>query len=247
MFPILQLGPLAIPVAPLVFLLSVFGSASLVEQHAARLGLAREIVSNMLYVGLGAALLGARLAYVANHLDAYARDPISILMPTPATLDWFGGVFIGMSAGVVYGFKHRLPLWRTLDALAPGLAAMGNGLGIAHLASGDAFGAPARLAWSIYLWDDFRHSSQAYEIVAAISIFAIWWFLRARKMFDGFQFLVVIALSAVSVIFLEAFRGDSWLFQGWRAPQLVALGVLVVSLAAMRRRSQRASEQSRTT
>ena len=237
MFPILHLGPLAIPIAPVVLLCGFFLSASLVEHHAARLGLDRRAVSNMLYIAFGAALVGARLGYVVMHLDAFARDPLGIILPTPATLDTWWGILCGIGAGALCGWKTKVPLWRTLDALAPGIAALALTLGIAHLAGGDAFGAPARLPWSIYLWDDYRHPSQVYDIIAAVIILVVWWFLRDRKMFDGLQFLVVIALYAASVIFLEAFRGDSFLFQGWRVAQLGALGVFALSLLILRVRA----------
>jgi phosphatidylglycerol:prolipoprotein diacylglycerol transferase len=240
MLPILNLGPLAIPIAPIVILLGVLVSASLIEQQGAHLGLERSAVSNMVYLAMVAALLGARLGYVMAHLDAFLHDPGSIIMPTPATLDPLWGILSGIVAGALYSWRAKLPLWRTLDALAPGIAAMGMALGIAHLVNGDAFGAPARLPWSIYLWEEYRHPSQIYELGAAMLIFVVWWFLRDAKTFDGLAFLVVSALFAASVILLEALRGDSWLWQGWRAAQLIALIVLAAALALLRLLSQRA-------
>lgn len=41
-------------------------------------------------------------------------------------------------------------------------------LAVAHLFSGSAFGASARLPWSIYLWNEHRHPTQVYEIVAVL-------------------------------------------------------------------------------
>lgn len=238
MFPILQLGPAAIPVAPIVLLIGIFLSAALVESHAARLKLDREAVSNMVYIALVAGLVGARLSYVFLHFNAYAADPLGVIAPTPATLDPLGGIVAASFAGALYARKCHLPLWRTLDALAPGLASLGIALGIAHLASGDAFGAPARLPWSIFLWDDFRHPSQVYEILAALAILAIWRLVRDRSPFDGFQFLLVLALYAVAILVLEAYRGDSWLLQGWRIAQLIALLILALALVALHVLSQ---------
>ena len=140
---------------------------------------------------------------------------------------------VGFGAGAIYGFKYQLPLWRTLDALAPGIATLGLALGIGHLASGDAFGAPARLPWSIYLWDDYRHPSQVYEIIAALITFGGWWLLSRAGAFDGLAFWGVVALAATSVVVLETFRGDSVLFVGWRVAQVVALGVLAMALVAL--------------
>lgn len=234
MFPILNAGPLAIPLAPILLLLGFFVSASLVEAEAARLGLDRTSVSNLIYIALAAALVGARLGYVLTHLDAFLQDPLSIIVPAAATLDPLWGLAIGVLAGGVFGKRYGLPLWRTLDALAPGIAAMSIFLGVAHLASGDAFGAPAALPWSIFLWDELRHPSQVYEILAAALVFGVWWRVRALPSFDGFRFWTVIALLALGVTFLEAFRGDSLLYAGWRVAQVIALAVLALSLVALR-------------
>jgi len=65
-----------------------------------------------------------------------------------------------------------LPLWPALDALTPGLAAVMIAIGLAHIASGDAFGSPADLPWAIQLWGARRHPTQIYETLAAALIFA---------------------------------------------------------------------------
>lgn len=246
MFPIFQVGPAAVPLAPIILLIGVFISATLVERHAARLGLDQNVVSNMLYIALAAGLVGARLVYVLLHLDAFVSDPLGIVLPTPTTLDPLGGLAVAVLAGALYARKYHLPSWRTLDALAPGIAALALAFGLAHLASGDAFGMSARLPWSIYLWDDYRHPSQVYEIIAALLILAAWWLVRERSPFDGFQFLLIVALLAASVVLLEAFRGDSWLYDGWRVAQALALGVLGAALVTMHFLNRNASNNPST-
>jgi prolipoprotein diacylglyceryltransferase len=109
-------------------------------------------------------------------------------------------------------------------------------LSLAHLSSGDAFGASARLPWSIYLWDDYRHPSQIYEILAAVAIFALAWRQPFGRNGNGLNFLLVVALSATARVFLEAFRGDSVIWMGgFRAAQVVGLLVLGGCLWLMRR------------
>jgi hypothetical protein len=43
-----------------------------------------------------------------------------------------------------------------LDALTPGLAVMMIALGLANLASGNAYGEPAQVPWSIFLWGEWQ-------------------------------------------------------------------------------------------
>lgn len=238
MLPVLQIGPLALPTAPLLLMLGVWAGTWLAEREAARLGLSADTVAGLVLVMLAAGLLGARLGYAARYLGIYAADPLSLLSPNPATLDARIGLIAAGLAGLLDGRRRGLPLWRTLDALAPALAALALAVGVAHLASGDAFGAPANLPWSIYLWEEWRHPSQLYEIGAALLAQALWWRLRRHAPFDGFGMLVLLALLAGARLFLEAFRGDSWLLPGgWRGAQLAALGVLALCLWLIGRRA----------
>jgi prolipoprotein diacylglyceryltransferase len=50
------------------------------------------------------------------------------------------------------------------------------------------------------------------------------------------NFIFFVAASAVARIFLEAFRGDSMIWPGgFRAAQVIGLGVLVISIFFMRK------------
>ncbi len=108
-------------------------------------------------------------------------------------------------------------------------------LGTAHLLSGDAFGATADLPWSIYLWGEYRHPSQVYEILAALIIYFVTHRQPLGQPGSGADFLMVVTLSSGARLFLEAFRGDSFIWPGgFRAAQVIALGLLAFSLCWMR-------------
>lgn len=239
MLPILQVGPLAIQVPGLALLIGVWVGLSLAEKEAARLQMDAEAVYRMAFVGLIAGLIGARLAYAARYLSSYAADPLGLFSLNAATLAPSEGMLIGLAAAVIYGARRKLRLRTTLDALAPALAVMAVAVALAHLSSGDAFGAAARLPWSIYLWDEYRHPSQVYELIAALGVLGVWWRQRGRSSFGGFSFLLVMALSAAARVFLEAFRGDSLvLASGLRAAQVWGIAVLAVCLGIMKRWNQ---------
>lgn len=236
MFPILQIGPLAIQVPGLFLLIGVWAGLWLAEREAPRLDLKPDAVYNAAFVGLVAGVIGARLVYVSRFLSAYASDPLGVVSPNPGTLAVTEGMLIGVLAAFVYGARRKLPLRPALDGLAPALAAMMAAIALAHIASGDAFGAPARLPWSIHLWDEYRHPSQIYELIGSLIVLWAWWRFRMRAPFAGFSFLFVVALSAAARIFLEAFRGDSLVMVGGlRAAQVWGIGVLAASLVVMKR------------
>ena len=242
MFPILQLGPLAIQVPGLALLLGVWIGLALAEKEATRLKLNPDAVYNMAFTGLIVGVIGARLAYAARYLSIYAAEPLSLFSLNPAALAPTEGALIGLIAAFIYGQRNKLPLRPTLDALAPALVIMGIAVAAAHFASGDAFGASARLPWSVYLWDDYRHPSQVYELIGAAGVLGLWWAIKQRRLPPGVTFWAVIALSASARIFLEAFRGDSLITLGnLRAAQVWGLIALAICFIVMKAWNQKAA------
>jgi phosphatidylglycerol:prolipoprotein diacylglycerol transferase len=231
MLPFIRLGPFLLQAPGLALLAGLWLGSSLAEKEAQRLELDTAAVNNLIFLGLVVGIAGARLAYAARYLNAYLANPLSLLALTPATLSPDIGLVVGVAFAAWYGHRHGLRLRPTLDALAPGLAVFGVSFGVAHFLNGDAFGAPARLPWSIYLWDDYRHPSQVYEIVAALLIFVVAWRRPLGQPGAGLNFLLVVGLSAAARVFLEAFRGDSIIWAGGlRAAQVVGLLALAAAL-----------------
>lgn len=238
MLPILQLGPLAIQAPGLILLIGLWLSLNLVERAAPRFGLKAAHLYNLVLVSLLGGLIGARLSYVLRYSAAFASNPASIFSLNPALLDSMGGLLTALLTGIVYAQRKKLPFWRTLDALTPGLAGMGVAVGLAHLASGAAFGAPTELPWSINLWGANRHPSQVYEIMAALAILLLTWpgkgLIQPISHQPGVYFLAFVALNAAARLLLETWRGDSYLLAGGvRSGQVAAWLILAASLAGM--------------
>ena len=250
MLPFLRLGPLLLQLPGLALLAGVWIGSSLAEREAALMpGAASHrpplpaAVYNLIFAGLIAGVIGARLAYAARFAAVYLANPLSLLALTPATLSPAWGVAAGLAVAGLYGYRHRLPLRPTLDALAPGLAVFLVGLAVSHVLSGDAFGAPAYsgegrtpLPWAVYLWDEYRQPTQFFEVAAALAVLVA----SRRRPFDitgrGLNFWLVVALSAAARVFLEAFRGDSLIWAGgMRATQVAGLAVLAAALWLMGR------------
>jgi len=239
MLPILQLGPLAIQLPGLLLLVGVWVGVTLAERQAPRHGVPPAQLNNLVFLGLVAGLIGARLGYAVRYADVYLASPLSLLALTPVTLAPIDGAATGLIVSLIYAQRKELPLWATLDSLTPGLASVMVALGFAHLASGDAFGAPASLPWSVDLWGAARHPSQVYEILAAVAIMVLVLRLDRKAQFPGMAFLVFIALTAGARLFLEAFRGDSVIvFDGLRQAQLGALILLLLALVALHFRAR---------
>ena len=234
MLPILQIGPLAIQLPGLFLLAGVWVAVSLTDREAPRYSLKPSYLSNMILLGLVVGILSARLWYAIRFFNIYLENPLSVFSLNPTTLAPLEGALTGLAVAAYYGYRKGLPLWPTLDALTPGLAALGLAAGFAHMASGDAFGAVTSLPWAIELWGAQRHPTQIYEVLAAGFIFWLIWEIRRKIQLAGFLFLIFVALTASSRLIIEAFRGDSIIAYGSvRSAQLGSLLVLAVALVGM--------------
>jgi len=227
MLPFVRVGPLLLQLPGLVLLAGIWFGTTMVEKHALRLRLNAAAVINGIMVGLVAGLLGARLLYALEHLNAYVAAPLGLFALSVTALDAWGGLLIGVAAAYLYGRKKSLPLRPTLDALAPGLAVFMIAVGLANLLSGDGYGSPVDAPWAIRLWGEDRHPTQIYEMLLAAGIFLLWRITSMGTNVPGRSFWRVTGLLAAARLFTEAFHGDSAVLPGgFRVVQLGALLIL---------------------
>jgi phosphatidylglycerol:prolipoprotein diacylglycerol transferase len=213
----------------------------LAEKRSAKHGINNDDLNNIVFFPLIGYLLGGRILFALENLSAFTQNPASIISLNLDLFDPFGGLAVALIVALVYGQRQKLPLWPTVDALTPLFAVFALGLGLAHLASGDAFGKETTLPWGIELWGAVRHPSQIYESLASLLILGLLWFRRTDPR-PGFQFLIFAALTSAARLFLEAFRGDSTLILGGlRAGQVIAWIILALSFYFLERKSEKPS------
>ncbi len=231
MFPVIQVGPLAIQAAGLFVIVAVYVGVMLSSRRADQAGVKAETLENLIVSGLMGFLAGGRVLFALQHWSSFRASPLDLLSPNPALFDVAGGMGIGALTVLIFGRRKGLALWPTLDALTPFLATLMVGVGLAHLADGSAFGRETTLPWGIELHGAVRHPSQVYEVATAL--FILWWVgLRRAAGPAGMRFLNFVVWTAGAWLFLEAFRGDSTLILGGiRLEQVVAWAVLALGLA----------------
>jgi phosphatidylglycerol:prolipoprotein diacylglycerol transferase len=209
MLPILQIGPLALQAPGLILILGVWFGLNTAERYAARFKSQASPIYNLVLLGLLAGILSARLAYAVQYRSIFLADPLSLLSLTPTMLNGEAGLTAGMLAALIYANRKALPLWPTLDTLALGLSIFLIAWHLADFASGSAFGTPSSLPWALELWGEPRHPVQLYEMCAAIVIATILLPRKNAPALPGLTFWFWVALSALSRLFFELFRGDS--------------------------------------
>jgi prolipoprotein diacylglyceryltransferase len=232
MLPYLNLFGLALPVPAITILIGIWVGITLVERYTNDHRVKPTHIYNLVFYALIGGVIGGRLTYVFRFPSAFLENPSSIISPNPGLFDLFGGVAVGLITAEIYRQRQSMPFWATLDALTPGLAVFGIALPLAHLASGDAYGAPTSMPWGIELWGTIRHPTQIYEaVVAGVILWGVWPGRDKGLSKPGAVFLQFISYSAMSRLFFEAFRGDSQVTVfNLRVVQIIAWVLLSLSL-----------------
>lgn len=235
MLPTLQIGPAALPTRPLLWLLAFYVSLWLAERIAVRRGLAGDVLWNAGFLGLGAGLIGGRLAYVVGHWTAYRSDLSAILSPRPGALSLSWALAIGCGAALIYLSRRGLLSVALADAAMPGLALALALISLGNLLSGDAYGIPSDAPWAISLWEARRHAVQAYEALSWLAVLAVLW--RRRSGAPPGQAIWILVLGYGLTRWLwEPLRAESWLWPGgYRGWQVIGLVAAAAALWALTR------------
>ncbi|HBY07203.1 MAG TPA: hypothetical protein DEH22_05240 [Chloroflexi bacterium] len=234
MFPVIQIGPLSLQAPGLILILGVWVGLVIAERSAPRFRANPNHIYNLVFVILVAGLLGARLSFVLQNLEAFLQSPLNVFSLNPGLLDPWGGLAVGLLAALIYTNRQQIPLWTLLDALTPFLSVMLIAWGLSNLASGKAFGTETQLIWGIDLWGTTRHPTQIYQMIAGATILGIIW--PSKKTTNparvpGETFGLFLSLSAGAWLLTETFRGDSVVLpNGLRVAQVAAWLMLAVSL-----------------
>lgn len=245
MFPILNIGPLAIQTPLLLLLLGLWLGMSVGSRFSERFGVSSKSLDDLILISILAGLIGGRILFFVRFPGALLENPTSLLSLNPKLFLLTGALLVGGVAFLVLLQRKGLPIWNTLDALSLPLAIFFIFLGLSHLASGSVYGATTSVPWAIHLWSANRHPTQVYEILVSILVFILTWMrfqsLQINEVSNkepGSLFLSFVSLLSLGWILIEPFRADSvYLVGNLRFIQVVAFTCLMASFWFMRSRT----------
>lgn len=249
MLPFLNLGPLALPTAPLVYLFGVWLALWAVDRAARRLGLDAERHYALATTAVLAGFIGARLAFVLLHWSSYDDNLLGIVWPLTSGYSAVGGALIGAAAAVFYGRWRRLSLWPALDALAPGLLLFLIAVSLADFLGGAGYGSLTNMPWGVTVFGVRRHAVQLYEALAGVVALGAWWVATSdrvdlrglgatggrRPLRSGRPFLWAAVVYSGGRLLVDAYRENAALVSGFHVTQIIALVVLLLALTLLAR------------
>ncbi|MBG0771630.1 MAG: prolipoprotein diacylglyceryl transferase, partial [Anaerolineaceae bacterium] len=235
MFPVIDLGPVALQAAGLLLILSTWMGLWLTGKFAANLGTNGDVIENSLLFGFLAGILAARLGFLLSNPTILQDNPLSIVSLTPSMLDVNFGILVGLLVALIVFQRKHLPLWPTLDTLSPLLILAYVGFHLANFANGNAYGLPTDLPWGVFLWNANRHPVQIYALLLTVGLLT-WWLVRTRFAkqssfyHSGILFSLTFGGLALITLVTQAFVAEKQYLLGVDQTQLLSLALLAACL-----------------
>jgi phosphatidylglycerol:prolipoprotein diacylglycerol transferase len=230
MYPLLELGPLRLASGGLLLIVGILLAHSLFERLLQRRGgdALLQASGAVIYVALAGAIVGGRLWFGLFHWQLYSQHPQLWYALRVNDFGW-GGAFLGAwGAAWLWCRWKKLPSAELADAAALALPVAYACASLGLLLSGEAYGAPTRLAWGIELFGASRNPTQILLLLSSILTGVYLWRLAARPLPSGSLFRAWLAYQALSILWIEGLRGDSLvLIGGIRVNQVICLALLV--------------------
>lgn len=236
MIPYLNLGPVGLPTAPLVYLLGMWLALYAVDRAARRLGQEPERLYAVASAALLGGFVGARLTFVLLHWSSFDDNFLGIVWPLTSGYNAAGGVFIGAAAAFFYGRWRQLPLWPSLDALVPGLIVFLMAVSLADFLGGAGYGSLTSMPWGITQFGVRRHAVQVYEMLAGAAALGVWWAVTSPRFrgVAGRPFLMSVAVYAAGRLFVDAFKETTPLTAGGvHVVQVISLIIILMALVLL--------------
>lgn len=230
MFPIFNLGPLAIQAPGLIILVGIYISFLVIEKQPKIFKGSANDLSNLIFTYLISIIILGRLSYILKFPAIFLENPISIISLNPSLIDFGSGSILGLAVISIFIQKKKLITNEILDALALPSIVFLVFFFFAQLASGNLYGKPTFLPWSINLWGTNRHPLQIYYMLALFPII----FLTIKRMRNynqkGVLFYKTTSVLSLLFVFFDFFNGDpNNLLAGFNKIQMAALLILLVS------------------
>jgi phosphatidylglycerol:prolipoprotein diacylglycerol transferase len=200
------IGPLRISPHGVGIAVGFLIGASLMLPESRRKGIPDEDVYMLLTRAAIGAIIGARIAYVANHFSEY-DSVIEILKVWEGGISLLGGIFGAILLAMPKARSMGHSVWKLLDAAAPGLA-LGIVVGrVGDLVVADHLGkttdfflgyrCPAAETASPCPVGEVVHQTALYDMILTAGLLALLLILRRRSRssppYDGF-FIFVFGL-----------------------------------------------------
>lgn len=219
MHPLLfQIGPVPVHTYGFLIALGFILALSVIRRLAERAKLNAEKVLDLTFWSLLVGFLGCRVLFIITRWEYFSTDPLAMFKLWEGGLVFLGGPIAVFPFVLWQTRKHRLPLWKVMDVLIPGLV-LGHMFGrFGCFAAGCCYGKPTDAPWGVRFQSDLvdaamrgipLHPTQLYEAFSLGILFVGLLFVSRIKKFDGQVVLTYFMVYPIIRSIIEVYRGDA--------------------------------------
>jgi len=213
---LVEFGPFRIFSYGLMLTLAFALGILLAVVRGRRRGIPPDAVLDLSTLIVVAAVVGARLLYVVEHLEAYSVRWWDVFRVWEGGLTVYGGASVAVLASVVFCRRRGLAFLKVADTLAPSMAL---GVGITRVGcflNGCCFGEPCGLPWavtfpqgsfaSVCLGQMAVHPAQLYASAVGFAVFGVLLWLDRKPRPTGWLFWLFVLLFAGATFWTDFTR-----------------------------------------
>lgn len=253
-----QLGPFTIYWYGLIIATGLFLGLYIATKEAARLGLKKDLMTDLVIFAAPIAIVFARIYYVIFEWDAYRGGPWWKVFAV-----WEGGIAIhgaligAVLTAIVYARVRGVSFWKIADIAAPSLI-LGQAIGRwGNFMNQEAHGGPISQA----TYENFHqylpnfimdqmcidgvmyHPTFLYESVWNIIVFILLLMLKRYNPVRGEVFLTYVITYSIGRFFIEGMRTDSLYLGPLKQAQFLSVLLIIGAFAVIvyRRKSKHVS------
>lgn len=236
------------------FLIGIY----LAAWRARRRGIKPNLILDLSVYIILAAVVGSRLLYVVFHLDTYS-SPLEYFALWEGGATFYGGLLFAIIVSVAFARHKNVPFLLLADIMTPSIA-LGMALTrVGCFMSGCCYGKPTDAPWGVLFPPScpagehaaevahslgvgavHLHPTQLYSILYGLIIFAVLLLAEKKLKRRGALFGLMLVLAGVSrftVDFYRFFEESSRTFLGLSVSQVVAVGLVVLGVYLLVRRT----------
>ncbi|WP_031495341.1 prolipoprotein diacylglyceryl transferase [Bryobacter aggregatus] len=208
---LVEIGGFFIPTYGVMVALAFLAGLWSTNKLAARAGLSAQKIQDLVIYCAITGLIGAKLMMFAFDWQYYVNNPAEMisLSTLRAAGVYQGGFLLALVFAVYYMRKHGLPVLKTMDCFAPGIA-LGHAIGrMGCFAAGCCYGDVCHRPWAVTFRNpeakEFSnvplnvplHPAQLYEVFGDLAIFAILFKLHDPRKRSGGLFGLYLILYSI--------------------------------------------------
>jgi phosphatidylglycerol:prolipoprotein diacylglycerol transferase len=243
MNPGLQIGPLHIYYYGLILGVAIVVGYLFARRRALTRGVSPDFMDLCFVTMVPAAIIGARLYYVAFSFEVYRNDLTRIFSLSQGGLAFHGaliGGFIGVLIALALAHRKKIKtrLSALLDVVAPVLL-LSQAIGrLANYVNQEAFGGPTDLPWGIVIAPERRpagleaqttfHPTFAYEALWNLVGLGLLLLIERNWRKKGYAsrgslFALYLIWYSIARFWIEFLRTDALLVGGLRVAQIISI------------------------